>query len=133
MTKHMLALLAATATVFAACADSHGYVGPPDIAPDRRVADLNDAEWAEFCDWAENLFVERYGEARYVCDGSPTILDNTAESCVRNGRVGISTECALTVETWAACLDARAAIRCWEGVTLPECERATCDPPDAGM
>ena len=113
-----------------ACAESREYRGPEGIAAGRRVAELSDSEWAAFCDWHEDIYLSRYGETHYACEGDEFTYDATATACVMSGRFGITPDCALTVGDYAECLLARADVRCWLGESIAECEIAFCPRRD---
>ena len=121
-------VIAFVVAALAGCAESRDYDGPEGLAPDRRVVELSDAEWETFCEWQEELYLSRYGESRYMCDGEAVTYNVTASACIANARTGLPDDCAITVGSYAECQKVRAEVRCWASMVLPECQLGGCPP-----
>jgi hypothetical protein len=142
-----------------ACSQAHTGVGGVDA--DRRMVDLTDDEWQALCQWYENQAPMR---TPYECDGraafmSPTTMCPAGDLCytyywsatrclltieanlfptdeARARWTSAPSDCAVTVQQFAACVQARAGLVCWEAFAQPpECAAAMCNPAsvDGGL
>lgn len=133
-----------------ACSQAHTSVGGVD--GDRRIVDLTDHEWEALCAWYES---QQPTGTPYECDGQTVLPSHTAmcpsgDACytyywsatrcfltieanlfptdeARSRWTSAPPDCAVTVQQFAACVQARATLVCWEAYPLPsECASATC-------
>jgi hypothetical protein len=147
-----------------ACSEAH--TGPLSdggsdggLDPTLRVVTLDDAEWAQLCNWIET---QRGSESTmYSCDGPSVLPTGTtcpsghrcytyywlANRCLlsdtlwptEEGRArwrSAPPDCPVTVGTLMGCVQARSSLECWEAYPEPiECAAASCTGSlgDAGL
>lgn len=126
MMPRVCVLLFLASNLLAACAESRTLDRPEELDPASRIAELTDAEWESFCQWQEDLYIDRHGAAQYTCEGEELTYDGTAAACVVSGRFGITEDCPLTVDDLAGCSVARVNARCWAAMELRECDIGFC-------